>query len=150
MISTHHSATNLKHARENAPNIDMTEDVGRVCSECEKGDLVIRWGRYGKFIGCSRFPECRYTEPWLEKLGVDCPNCADGELVERKTRRGRTFYGCTNYPECDWTSWKRPLTDPCPVCGGLLIAQNKEWAQCLNCEEQVRLESLPSHDPEPA
>ena len=140
----------LKHARENAPNIDVTEDIGRVCPQCEKGDLVIRWGRYGKFIGCSRFPECRYTEPWLEKLGVACPNCEDGELVERKTRRGRTFYGCTNYPECDWTSWKRPLSDPCPVCGGLLIVQNKDWAQCLNCEEQVRLETLSSHDTEPA
>jgi DNA topoisomerase-1 len=140
----------LEHAREHAPNIDMTEDIGRICPECKKGDLLIRWGRYGKFIGCSRFPECRYTEPWLEKLGVDCPNCEDGELVERKTRRGRTFYGCTNYPECEWTSWKRPLPDPCPVCGGLLIVQNKEWAQCLNCEEQVRLETLSSHDTEPA
>ena len=86
--------------------------------------LVIRWGRYGKFIGCSTFPECRYVEPWLEKIGVKCPKDG-GELAERKTRKGRVFYGCANYPQCDFTSWKRPLPEPCPKCGGLLTATNR-------------------------
>ncbi len=132
------------HAFKHAPNAELgSEKIGRECPECGK-PLVIRWGRYGKFIGCSDFPTCRYTEPWLEKLGLACPSCG-GELVERKTRRGRTFYGCSNYPTCEWTSWKRPHHDPCPVCGGLLIVQNNTWAQCESCEEQVRLDSLPSY-----
>lgn len=132
----------LEHAHKHAPDIDLgNEEIGRQCPQCG-GDLIIRWGRFGKFIGCANFPECRYTEPWLEKIGVKCPECEDGEIVERKTRRGRTFYGCSNYPECEWTSWKRPLATPCPVCGGLMVVKNKEWAQCTACEEQVRLEKL--------
>ncbi len=137
----------LEHARAHAPDIDLDEEIGRECPECGS-PLVIRWGRYGKFIGCSNFPECRYTEPWLEKIGVTCPECG-GDIVERHTRRGRTFYGCANYPECEWTSWKRPLRTPCPVCGGLMVVQNKTWAQCLNCEEQVRLDELPEGNGEP-
>ena len=131
----------LEHAHQHAPDVDLgSEEVGRECPKCGS-PLVVRWGRFGKFIGCSTFPECRYTEPWLEKIGAICP-VDGGEIVERKTRRGRTFYGCANYPECEWTSWKRPLSTPCPVCEGLLIVKNKEWAQCLNCEEQVRLETI--------
>jgi DNA topoisomerase-1 len=132
----------VDRAFEHVPNVELgNEEIGRACPKCGS-PLVIRWGRYGKFIGCSTFPTCRHTEPWLEYIGVPCPECGN-ELVERKTRKGRTFYGCSTYPECEWTSWKRPLANPCPVCGGLLIAQNKEWAQCISCEEQVRLDSLP-------
>jgi DNA topoisomerase I len=84
-------------------------------------ELVIRWGRYGKFISCSGFPRLPHTEAWLEKIGVTCPKDG-GEIVERKTRKGRVFYGCANYPECDFTSWKLPLPTlpgtPCPECGG--------------------------------
>jgi DNA topoisomerase-1 len=136
----------LEHAHEHAEDVGLAdEEIGRDCPECGK-PLVIRWGRFGKFIGCSDFPTCRYTEPWLEKIGVTCPECG-GEIVERRTRRGRTFYGCANYPECEWTSWKRPLKQPCPVCEGLLVVKNKEWAQCTVCEEQVRLDSLPEEEP---
>jgi DNA topoisomerase I len=72
------------------------EPIGRLCPECGH-DLVIRWGRYGKFISCSNFPDCRYTEAWLEKIGVRCPQDG-GDIVERKTRKGRVFFGCANYP----------------------------------------------------
>ncbi|MCS7246845.1 MAG: type I DNA topoisomerase [Anaerolineales bacterium] len=116
------------------------EPVGRKCPECDR-ELVIRFGRYGKFISCSGFPECRYTEAWLEKMGVRCPRCG-GELVERKTRRGRVFYGCSNYPECGFTSWKRPLPAPCPECGGLLVVADKNNAQCLDCEERFPLDEM--------
>ncbi|MGF1504199.1 MAG: topoisomerase DNA-binding C4 zinc finger domain-containing protein, partial [Anaerolineae bacterium] len=92
----------VEWARENVPNIDLDVEVGRERPECGNA-LIIRWGRYGKFIGCSNFPECRYTEPWLEYIGVSCPCDKGGEIVEKKTRRGRTFYGCSNYPECEWT-----------------------------------------------
>ena len=116
------------------------ELVGRQCPECGH-DLVIRWGRFGKFISCSNFPECRFTEPWLEKIGVRCPKDG-GEIVERKTRKNRTFYGCANYPECDFTSWKLPLPKACPQCGGLLVVANKLHAQCIKCEEQFLLEQV--------
>lgn len=113
------------------------EPVGRQCPESGH-ELVIRWGRYGKFISCSNFPECRYTEPWLEKIDVKCPQDG-GELVERKTRRGRVFYGCENYPGCDFTSWKKPLATACPECGGMLVIADKQNAQCLNCERRFDL-----------
>jgi DNA topoisomerase I len=116
------------------------EKVGRQCPKCER-DLVIRWGRFGKFISCSGFPECRYTEPWLEKIGVQCPDC-DGEIVQRRSRKGRVFYGCSNYPECQFTSWKRPVSPPCPNCSGLLVISNKREVKCLKCEETFLIEKF--------
>ena len=116
------------------------EPIGRACPDCGK-DLVIRYGRYGKFISCSGFPDCRHTEPWLEKIGVTCPKDG-GDIVERKTRKGRMFFGCNNYPNCDFTSWKRPIATPCPKCKGMLIIANKREAQCMNCEETFLLEDV--------
>jgi DNA topoisomerase-1 len=116
------------------------EPIGRACPQCGH-ELVIRWGRYGKFISCSNFPACRYTEALLEKIGVNCPKDG-GDIVERKTRKGRTFFGCANYPACDFTSWKRPLPTPCPECGGLLVIANKDQAQCLSCEQTFLLDMV--------
>ena len=127
----------VKAAEADMPQVNTgPEYVGRDCPESGH-PLIIRWGRYGKFIGCCDFPNCRYTEPWLEKIGVFCPK-DHGDLVERKTRKGRVFFGCANYPACDFTSWKRPLPQPCPNCAGLLVVANKNFAQCLSCEQQVR------------
>jgi DNA topoisomerase-1 len=131
----------VKAAEEKMPELKMElESIGRDCPRCGN-DLVIRWGRFGEFISCSTFPECRHTEPFLHKIGVTCP-LDGGEVVERKTRKGRTFYGCSNYPECDFTSWKKPLKKPCPNCGSLLVAHNKNHAQCTNCEEQFSLDEV--------
>ncbi len=116
------------------------EPIGRACPDCDK-ELVIRYGRYGKFISCSGFPDCRHTEPWLEKIGVLCPKDG-GDIAERKTRKGRIFYGCANYPNCDFTSWKRPLPTPCPNCKGMLVIANKREAQCLACQESFLLENV--------
>ncbi len=141
-------AAQVKSAEADMPQVNTgPEYVGRDCPTSGH-PLIIRWGRYGKFIGCSDFPNCRYTEPWLEKIGVCCPK-DQGDLVERKTRKGRVFYGCANYPACDFTSWKRPLPQPCPNCGGLLVVANKNFAQCLVCEQQVELALLPQPDGEP-
>jgi DNA topoisomerase-1 len=135
----------VKLAEEKIPEMKVEpESIGRACPNCGH-DLVIRWGRYGKFISCSNFPECRHTEPLLQKIGVTCPQDG-GEVVERKTRKGRTFYGCSNYPECDFTSWKKPLANPCPNCGGLLVAANKNHAQCTQCEEQFSLEQVSAEE----
>lgn len=143
-------SSQLERARKEMPELKSDpEPIGRACPECGH-DLVIRWGRYGKFISCSNFPNCRYTEPWLEKIGVKCP-LDGGEVVERKTRRGRTFYGCSNYPECEFTSWKKPLPTPCPNCGGLLVVANKTSAQCTQCDQQFNLDEVtPEEVPETA
>lgn len=142
----HPFAEDLKKAQAEIPvTKSEPEKIGRSCPE-DGGELVIRYGRFGKFISCSNFPTCRYTEPWLEKIGVVCPNDG-GDLVEKKTRKGRIFYGCANYPNCEFTSWKRPLQQPCPKCGGLLVYANKREAQCANCEEIFPLETIV---PEPA
>lgn len=135
----------VRQAEEKMPEMKTgPEPIGRPCPESGH-ELVIRWGRYGKFISCSNFPECRYTEPWLEKIGVKCPQDG-GEVVQRTTRRGRTFYGCANYPECDFTSWKRPLPASCPNCGGMLVAANKRHARCVQCERQFLLDDVLSEE----
>jgi DNA topoisomerase-1 len=145
-------AVTLKRAQAEMPVTKAElEKIGRVCPDCGK-DLVIRWGRYGKFISCSGFPECRHTEAWLEKIGVTCPKDG-GDVVKRKTRKGRVFFGCGNYPNCDFTTWKEPLAIPCPNCKGMLVVANKREAQCLDCEETFLLENLAaetSHTPEVA
>ncbi len=132
----------VKQAEADMPEVKAEpETLDRACPSCGR-PLVIRHGRFGKFIGCSGFPECRFTEPWLERLGIRCPQDG-GELVERRTRRGRVFYGCANYPHCDFTSWKRPLSQPCPDCGGMLVADNRDQAVCLSCGGRRRQAELP-------
>jgi DNA topoisomerase-1 len=84
------------------------EKLGKSCPECKKGELVIRTGRFGKFISCSRFPDCRYTAKYVEKLGIKCPTCKTGDVIVKKTKKGKTFYGCSRYPECKWASWRKP------------------------------------------
>ncbi|HET7010104.1 MAG TPA: topoisomerase DNA-binding C4 zinc finger domain-containing protein, partial [Anaerolineales bacterium] len=139
----------VEEATASMPEVKAEPEVlDRLCPESGH-PLVIRHGRFGKFIGCSNFPACRYTEPWLEKIGVKCPQDG-GELVERRTRRGRVFYGCSNYPACDFTSWKRPLAAPCPNCGGLLVTDNREHAVCLKCGHRVETASLPAVEQETA
>lgn len=128
---------NLEKADAAIPKIDLkreVEPVGRDCPDCGS-PLLYRDGRYGRFIGCSNFPKCRYTEQILIKVGVACPKDG-GDLIEKRTRRGRVFYGCANYPDCDWTSWKRPLPQPCRKCGGLLVQINNDTAECTQCGER--------------
>ncbi len=128
-------SVHLNRAKEEMPETKTElEKVGRDCPRCGH-ELVIRFGRFGKFISCSDFPTCRYTEPILEKIGVKCPDCSTGEIVIRRTRKGRIFYGCSNYPECQFTSWKQPVSEPCPNCHGTLVVTNKRDIQCLKCEE---------------
>ena len=85
-----------------------TEKLGKKCPECKEGELVIRLGRFGKFISCSRFPDCKYTEKYLEKVGVKCPECKVGDVIIKKTSKGRKFFGCSRYPECKYASWRSP------------------------------------------
>jgi DNA topoisomerase-1 len=133
----------VAHAADHMPEKSVADQpTGEMCDKCGS-PMVLKFGRYGKFEACSNFPECRNAKPHLAKLGIDCPTGCGGELVERRTKKGRVFYGCTNYPECDWSSWKRPLAPPCPACGGQLVQKNRQWAQCLSCEEQFELSQFP-------
>lgn len=128
-------SVHLERAREEMPETKTElEKIGRDCPKCGH-ELVIRFGRFGKFISCNNFPTCRYTEPILEKIGVKCPVCSSGEVVIRRTRKGRIFYGCSNYPECQFTSWKQPVSEPCPNCKGTLVVSSKRDLQCLKCDE---------------
>ncbi|MCA9865430.1 MAG: type I DNA topoisomerase [Anaerolineales bacterium] len=134
-------ATNLAKADEALPKLDIRKEPELVGRDCPQSGhpLVYREGRYGRFIGCSHYPHCRYTEQILVKVGVTCPKCG-GDLIEKRSKRGRLFYGCSNYPDCDWTNWKRPLPQPCPVCGGVMVQENKETAKCTVCEHVVHLD----------
>jgi DNA topoisomerase-1 len=116
------------------------EKIGEPCPECG-ADLVIKLGRFGKFIGCAGYPACRFTRPLVAKIDVKCPKDG-GDIAERRTRNGRVFYGCVNYPACDFTSWKRPLPQPCPHCGRLLVLAGKEWAECTACGKRTKVEML--------
>ena len=138
----------VAYAEDHMPEISIADQpTGEICEKCGS-PMVLKFGRYGKFEACSNFPECRNAKPHLVKLGIACPNDG-GELVERRTKKGRVFYGCSNYPECEWSSWKRPLPNPCPNCQGLLVQKNRQWAQCTECEEQFLLNELPAVDSEP-
>jgi DNA topoisomerase-1 len=108
------------------------EPTGEMCPECGR-PLVKKVGRYGPFVGCSGYPECRYIKKEEKGTGVTCPECGQGELVAKRTRKGRTFYSCNRYPECKFAVWQRPLPEPCPRCGGLLLAQVGGKAKCNAC-----------------
>ena len=114
------------------------EELDEACPVCGK-QLVIRTSRFGKFISCSGYPECSYKRPFVTKTGALCPKDG-GDLVERRGKKtGKVFYGCVNFPTCDFVVWDRPLTVPCPECGGLLtLANGKEEAACVQCGALVR------------
>ncbi|HHF51169.1 MAG TPA: DNA topoisomerase I, partial [Candidatus Aminicenantes bacterium] len=104
-------------------NGDLT---GEKCPDCG-GDLVVKQGRYGKFIACSRYPECRYTKKIENKTRVICPKCGKGDVVVKRSRKGRLFYGCSRYPDCDFVSWNKPIGEKCPQCEkGYLVEKGKK------------------------
>jgi DNA topoisomerase-1 len=120
---------------------ELTEEI---CPDCGK-PLAIKTGRYGKFLACSGYPECKYTKPYQIKIGVSCPQCGN-ELVERLTKKKRIFYGCSNYPNCQFATNFRPLPQPCPNCGGLLTLYRGKWTKCTKCSYKGKLEEKPQQD----
>lgn len=124
-----------KEKAERVPRSELDEETDEVCEECER-PMVIKTGRFGKFLSCSGFPDCKNSKPLRLTTGAKCPEDG-GELLERKGRgpRGRTFYGCENYPECEFSTRQRPLKEPCPECGGLLVARGRNGAKCVSKED---------------
>ncbi len=109
------------------------EETGELCPECGS-PLVKRQGKYGEFIACSNYPTCKYIKKEEKQVieVMDCPSC-DGKILERKTRRGKTFYGCSNYPKCTVAFWDKPLAEPCPLCGATLV-DHKGEIRCSKCD----------------
>lgn len=111
----------LAVAEKEMPVVEIPVEVSDVkCDKCGRM-MVYKHGRFGTFLACPGFPECRNTKAILKKTGINCPKCGLGEVIERKTKRGRVFYGCERYPECDFTTWDKPVKDPCPKCKGMLV-----------------------------
>ncbi|MGI6552170.1 MAG: type I DNA topoisomerase [Bacillota bacterium] len=110
------------------------EETDHECEKCGR-KMVIKTGRYGKFLACPGFPDCRNTKPLLETIGVPCPFCK-GEVVIRKSKRGKKFYGCSNYPYCDYLSWDKPTTQKCPDCGKILVEKQGKQKGKLVCGDK--------------
>ncbi len=111
-------------AEEKLPKFEQRDEpTDEICPTCQR-PMVIKTGRFGKFISCSGYPECKTTRPILKDTGAKCPKDG-GIVVERKSRKGRTFFGCANYPKCDFVSWDRVVPEPCPVCGDYVVVKTK-------------------------
>ena len=108
------------------------EFTGESCPECSS-PLVFKLGKFGKFIACSNFPDCRYTNTIQKKVGVVCPKCKKHEILEKKSKKGKLFYGCEGFPNCDFVSWDKPIGRQCPKCNHLLY-EGKKGVMCGNCD----------------
>ena len=114
------------------------EPAGEDCEKCES-PMVFKLGRYGKFMACSNFPECRNTKAIIKPIGVTCPSCKEGQVVERKSKTKRIFFGCDRYPECEYVSWDKPVSRPCPKCESTLVEKKSKKGvqiQCTECDYQ--------------
>jgi len=107
------------------------EPTEEVCEKCGR-NMVIKLGRFGRFLACPGFPECRNAKSLQVKIGVPCPDCG-ADLVEKRTKSKRTFYGCAAYPACEWTSWQKPVAERCPTCGGVQVEAARDRLRCLTC-----------------
>lgn len=108
------------------------EETGEECPECGS-PLVIRNGKYGPFVACSNYPECKYIKPKEESEICACPKCGEGKIVEKRSKRGKIFYGCNNYPKCKTAYWDKPIGEACPKCGEMLVEKNKK-IKCSSCD----------------
>ncbi len=126
----------LENATESMPRVKLEEETDEVCDDCGM-PMVIKIGRFGRFMSCTGYPDCKGTKPILNKIGVACPDCV-GDLVERRARGrgGRVFWGCSRYPACEFLSNRRPVPNPCPECGKMMVQQNRSTVACTSCSWQ--------------
>ncbi|EOS56689.1 type I DNA topoisomerase [Paenibacillus barengoltzii] len=139
----------LRVAEEEMKEVEIEDEVSNeICEKCGR-PMVYKLGRFGKFLACSGFPECRNTKPIVKDIGVTCPKCKEGHVVERRSKKGRVFYGCDRYPECDFVSWDKPSPKPCPKCGSMLVEKrNKQGGklQCTSCDYVEAIEESDETD----
>ena len=100
---------------------EVTDEICELCGR----NMVVKYGPHGKFLACPGFPECKNTKPYLEKIGMKCPLCG-GEIVIKKTKKGRKYYGCSNNPECEFMSWQKPSEEKCPECGSYMVEKGSK------------------------
>jgi len=127
----------LKKAEDEMEKVEIKDEYAGVDCDVCKSPMVYKMGRYGKFMACSNFPECRNTKPIVKEIGVTCPKCHKGSIVERKSKKRRVFFGCDRYPDCDFVSWDKPIARKCPKCEGMLVEKRLKkgmQVQCVQCD----------------
>lgn len=125
----------IEIAKENIEKVNMDEETDEICENCGE-NMVIKYGRFGKFMACKNYPECKTTKPLINKIGVTCPKCSKGDIILRKSKRGKMFYGCSNYPECDFVSWSKPTGDICDKCGSYMIEKITKTETKIICSDK--------------
>ena len=126
----------LAAAEEKIGQIKIEDEVSdEICEKCGR-NMVIKMGRFGKFLACPGFPECSNAKPLLEKIDVTCPVCGKGDVVLRRSKKGRTFYGCSDYPECSFVSWDRPTGQRCPKCDSIMVERNTKKGKLVICSNK--------------
>ena len=145
-----YAAKECDYSRSLKKNQIPDRPTDEICKECD-APMVIKTGRFGEFLACTRYPECKHTRP--VPLGIKCPKCGEGDLAERRTKKGRTFYGCLRYPDCDYSTWNKPVAVPCPSCGFVGMEELKSKAtgglthRCLKCAHEVPVEEVVQVEP---
>jgi DNA topoisomerase-1 len=138
-------AKRVEVAEEQMEEVELKDEVSdEVCEVCGR-PMVYKLGRFGKFLACSGFPECRNTKPIVKEIGVTCPECETGSIVERKSKKSRIFYGCNRYPECEFVSWDKPIARSCPKCSAMLVEKKRKKqgvsVVCTKCDYQEEADS---------
>jgi len=138
-------AKNLKEKYEEIPKENLDIKTDKVCPKCGK-PMIEKMGRFGRFYACTGFPECKHTESLIKdglgnqviKIDIICPKCKQGNIVAKKTKRGKIFYGCDRYPECDMATWDKPINEFCPKCNSILVETKAKKVKCSNkdCDYQ--------------
>ena len=125
----------IKTALENIEKVNMDEETDEICELCGS-NMVIKYGRFGKFMACKNYPECKNTKPIVNKIGVKCPKCKEGDIIMRKSKQKKVFYGCSNYPECDFVAWNKPVEEPCEECGSYMYEKYSKSGTKIVCSNK--------------
>lgn len=125
----------IRIAIEKIEKVNMDEETDEICEICG-ANMVIKYGRFGKFMACKNYPECKNTRPIVNKIGVKCPKCKDGDVIMRKSKKNKVFYGCSNYPECDFVAWNKPVEEVCEKCGSYMYEKYSKSGKKIVCSNK--------------
>lgn len=136
----------IRVAMEKIEKINMDEETDEICEVCGS-NMVIKYGRFGKFMACKNYPECKNTKPIVNKIGVKCPKCKNGDIIMRKSKKKKVFYGCSNYPECDFVTWNKPVEELCEVCGSYMYEKYSKAGTKIVCSnKECKYEKIVEQD----